>query len=409
MSDFEKPGDAYDVGIVTTLHGRPDQHQHRQVLRRGRAAWPANFWNDRQAWVYVNKTTATGLAYTESRPVTANTALSAGGTSTLTLGLNLDNSASTAWDKYTLVGKAGDLAAGRNNVYRLFNVVTPGHWVEQHLVKSFPQPVPFIGLNNASAMMVSNPVCMVVYHGAPADSPLATFRVNPNAGQILFDRPFIESINQPSDLQTGGAAVVQADDLVVLLAYSRGALSAVYPADVGGVPQYGGAAYTQAGLARTLYADVDSWQYEGNQAAMVSLAQMLWQSRCDTVVSGTVRYKGEYTTVLDPGIGHRLSFASNCGTTGDESLKRAPVRAVSVKLVWQGGGLLTTTDVSVSSRRDPRTSEGMYMHLSQFGSGASVLNGEGNWQEVNRKVMGENFGEGNWREYNKALKDEGKI
>jgi flagellar biosynthesis GTPase FlhF len=149
-----------------------------------------------------------------------------------------------------------------------------------------------------------------------------------------------------------------------------------------------------------LYADIDSWEYEGNQALMTDLAKMLWQSRCDTVISGTIRYKGEYTTVLDPGIGHKVSIASNCATTGDEGLN-APVRAVSVKYAYQGGGLLATTEIAVSSRRDPRTSEGMYMHLSQLGSGAQIR-GEGNADAWNRAAFGQNFGQGNWREVNAA-------
>lgn len=388
MDDFDKPGDAYDYGTVTTTGGPTTITVHSHD---GATAWPANFWSDREAWVYLQKATGTGLTYSESRPVTACTALTAGGTSVLTLGLDLDNSASTAWDTYTLVGKSGDLAAGRNNVYRLFDVVTPGNWIEQHLVKNFPQPVPFVGLNNAMVQLVSSPVCMVVYQGG--SSVPATFRVIPSTGQILFDRPYIEAINQAADLALGGAHVLQADDLVVLLAYSRGALSAPYPADVAGVPQYAGTAFSIAGLERTGWADVDSWRYKGNEALMVDMAKMLHQSRCDTVISGTVQYKGVYSTVLDPGTGHKLSFASVCGTTGDEALG-VPVRAVTVKYATGGGGLLATTEMAVSSRRDPRTSQGMYMHLSQFGSG--IANGaQGNADEANRAAFGQSFGEGN--------------
>lgn len=366
MADFEQPGDGYDYGTVTTTGGPTSI---TVGSHNGATTWAANFWSDRQAWVYLEKTTGTGLTYKESRPVTACTALTAGGTSVLTLGLALDNSATTAWDKYTLIGKAGDLSEGRNNVYRLFNVATPGNWIEKHLVKEFPQPVPFVGLNNASVQLISTPSCMVIYDGG--NSVPATFRVIPSTGQILFDRPYIESINQPQDLAAGGAAVKQADDLVVLLAYSRGALEAVYPPDVSGVPAYAGTAYTSAGLQRTLYADVDSWVYQGNHDAMTALAAMLHKTRADTVVAGSVRYKGVYADVLDVGAGHKLSFASPCGATGDEALD-VPVRAVTVRLNWQGGGLLATTEMQVSSRRDPRTSEGMYMHLSQFGTGVEL-------------------------------------
>jgi hypothetical protein len=125
---------------------------------------------------------------------------------------------------------------------------------------------------------------------------------------------------------------------------------------------------------------VDTWVYDGNRAAMTALAANLHKTRADTVISGTVRYKGTYADVLDLGVGHRLSFASVCGATGDESLQ-VPVRAVTVKLNWQGGGLLATTEMACSSRRDPRTSEGMYMHLSQFGSGYNTGGMGGNGGE----------------------------
>ena len=145
------------------------------------------------------------------------------------------------------------------------------------------------------------------------------------------------------------------------------------------------------------------WEYEGNQAhRCVDLAKMLWQVRCDTVVSGTVRYKGEYGAVLDPGIGHKVSIAWNCGVTGDESLN-APVRACSVKLAWQGGGLLMTTEDGAFPRGAmPRTSEGdVHAHLSQLGSGGS-FRGEGNADQWNRAAFGQDFGQGNYQQVNAA-------
>lgn len=363
-ADFATPGDAFDEGTVTTTGGPTSITVKSNSLTRN---WPTNFWNDRQAWIYLQSGSGTGLTYSEARPVSACTSLSAGGTATITLGYPLDNSGSGAWSTYQLIGKVAPLGSpgGRNNVYRLFNVVTPGHWIEQHLVKRFPQPVPFIGLNNSSAQLVNTPCCLVLLNLSGGSQ---SFRVNPTDGTVLFDRPIVETFNSQEALNLGGSAVTIPDEIYMMLAYSRGALQAIYPPDVGGVPQYAGTAYSAAGLQRTHTVDVETWAYKGNQATMVSFAQMMHQSMCDTVVEGAVRYQGQWTAVLDPTGGHRLCFAGNGYTTGDESLN-VPVRSVSFQLQSTGGGLQWTTELRVSSRRDPRTDEGFYQHLSQLGEG----------------------------------------
>ena len=51
MADFDHPGDAYDTGIVTTTGG-PTSVTVKS--NDGAAHWAANFWNDREAWVYLS-------------------------------------------------------------------------------------------------------------------------------------------------------------------------------------------------------------------------------------------------------------------------------------------------------------------------------------------------------------------
>jgi hypothetical protein len=378
-ADFAKPADAYDKGTVNSVLGPTSV---RVTSSSGTVHWPINFWSDRQAWIYLTKTTGTGLTYQESAPITACTAMVAGGTSDLTLGLTLDNQGASDYDAYTLIGKVAPAGSGRNNVWRLYNVVTPGNLVERHLVKRFPAPVPFVGLNGSMAMLTTSPVASIY---KSLSSYPATFRVMPDTGQVLFDRPVIELLNSQAALNIGGGSVTIYDDIWMLLAYSRGALTAPYPADVAGVPQYAGTSYSAAGLSRTLYADVDTWRYEGNQSTMVSFAQMVHGSVSDTVVEGTVKYKGYYTTVEDPTGGHKLNIAAAYYTTGDESLA-IPVRAVTYRYESAGGGLLYETEMRCTSRRDPRTDQGFYLHLSQLGTGgqfgamAGGLNPFGVWQ-----------------------------
>lgn len=226
---FTHPGDASDVGIVTTTGGPTSV-----TIRSGDGArtWPANFWNKRQAWLHLKKSTGLGLNYSVSVPVTACEAMTAGGTCELTLGVELENSASDAWDSYELIGTAAPLEdddgdTGLNNVWRLFNVVTPGGFVEQHLVTSSETPFPLYGLNNASVQLLNTPAALLV--GDDGGAIPATFKIIPEKGQILFDEPIVRGFTSAEDLAIGGAAVTPPADILVLLLYSRGALEAAYP------------------------------------------------------------------------------------------------------------------------------------------------------------------------------------
>jgi hypothetical protein len=379
-SQFSNPKGATDAGTVTTVGGPTSVTVQSSDATR---TWATNFWSGIQGWVILFKSSGAGaLTYTESRPVTACTSLAAAGTSTLTLGYNLDNSASGAYDSYQLIGLAPGLSAtsplGLNNVYRLFTVSDPGSTIKNHLVKKFPVAFPFQFANNLGVIETNYPIAQII--NGSGEGFNATFKVIPSTGQILFDRPVVEQLNSASVLATGGAGVVVPADIYAMLAYSRGALSAVYPPDSGG-PVYSGTAYTAANLQRTRYADYDSWGYEGNNALMVSLAQMSQQAVRDTVVTGRVLYKGAYTTVYDPSGGHLLNFAGATYTTGDESLN-IPVRSVRVTYQSSGGGNVYRTEMQCSTRRDPKTGESFYTHLSQMGSG-DMLSRMSEWNPFN--------------------------
>lgn len=371
-SDFAKPQGGYDSGTVNSVLSATSV---RVTSSDTALALASNYWSTIQAWVYLTKSSGTGLTYTESRPITASTSFSAGGTCDLTLGYALDNAGASAYDSYVIIGKLGTGAAsGLNNVYRLLDITDPGGQIANHLVRRFPVDVPFLSFNNASTVLTSVPMCQIIRNGVAYN---ATFKILPATGQVLFDRPYVEGLNSQAVLDVGGTGVVEPDDVYMLLAYSRGALTATYPPDSGG-PVYSGTAYTAAGLQRTRPVDVDSYAYEGNTTLMVSFAQMIQESIRDTVIEGTVSYKGAYTTVYDPTGGHKLNIAGNGYTTGDESIN-IPVRAVTVRYQNEPSGVLYTTDMQCSTRRDPRTGESFFQSLSQLGSGrvVSSFNGFG--------------------------------
>lgn len=182
-SGFTTPGDATDYGTVTTISGPTTITVRSDDPTR---TWPVNFWSKRGGWVQLRNMTAIGL---DNVPVPACTALTAGDTSTLTLNLPLENSASDAWETYQLVGRTGSLVddgsgTSLSKVWRLFDVVTPGGRVEEHPALSSPVPIPFYGLNNAGAVMIRTPAALLVKDGVTSPAP---FRVLPEAGRILFD------------------------------------------------------------------------------------------------------------------------------------------------------------------------------------------------------------------------------
>lgn len=364
-SDFTSPnGPSTDSGTVTGVTSATTVTIQSSNAAR---SWAANYWNGIQAWVYLTNTSGTGTTYQEARQVTACTALTAGGTCTLTLAYALSNSASSAYNGYQLIGTDPTLASGSlYDVWRLYNVSDPGSLIANHLVPSFPVQVPFIGWNGESATLTSSPTCQIV---GPNGAGPAQFYVLPNTGQVLFIRPVVEQLNSVSQLNSG--TYTTPSDVFMLLAYSRGALTTSYPAS-----GYGGTAYSQAGLQRTQTVDVYDWSYYGNSTVLNTYAQMLQVAVSNTLVEGPIQYRGLYTACQDPTGGHLMNVAGNGYTTGDESLN-IPVRAYSVRYLTEGGGLTYATSLRCSTRQDPRTGASQYDHLSVLGSALRFGVGEG--------------------------------
>jgi len=368
-ADFAQPGDAYMTGPVVQILG---PNLVRLKATNPAATFGTNFWSGRQANLYLFNSGGTGITFQESKPVTANTAMAAGGTSDVTVGLDLNNSATHAYDSYKLIGSYAPLGSGgndRNNVFRLFNVTDPGGIIAQHLVKKFPVPVPFANYSRSSESLVSYPV-MVIVKGLVTYQ--ATFRILPAQGQILFDNPVVASLNSQSALNAGGSGLVLPDDVYGLLAYSRGVLSTAYPPDVAGVPKFAGEAFDKYGYRYTQTVDVDNWQYAGNQAEINEYAQMIWQSTNQTVYEGPVHYNGAYTPAFDPGTGLTIVICGNGYMTGYEGVN-VTVRGCTVKC-YQNGPLLYSTAMQCSSRRNPRTGDQLYVHPAALGSGRPDLN-----------------------------------
>jgi hypothetical protein len=339
----------------------------------------ANYWDTVVGWIYLQYSVGSGLAYTESRAITASTATTTG-VYTVTVNFALTN---TTYDSYQIIGTAVPLAdGGLSLVWRLYNVTDPGGQIANHLVRQFPVPVPFIttqaGGGSNGGTLTSYPIALVTVNtndgvGTITEGVSVPFTVLPATGQILFTRPVVELSNTPAILATGGAGVVAPANIFCMLAYSRGALETVYPPNVSGAPQFSGTAFTVNGLERTQFVDIPDWTYFGDVSVLSSLAQMLQASVCNTVIEGPLRYYGLNSTFFSPTGGSTpgwlLNVHGNGYTTGLESVN-IPVRRFTLRYLADGdGGLNYVSDFSVSSRLDPRTGPSYYDHLNVLGKG----------------------------------------
>lgn len=309
------------------------------------ANWPADYFDQtdvgRHGTLVLSSDTVIGVNQAWSARVVANTALSAGGTSTLTLDSAMALP-STAYSTYRLTGVSG----GANRVYREYQAVDTATGAA--LVNYFPYPMAYRNSDGSSATLTSVPTATICKSAdGSGNPPYITvpmgLTVDPTSGTIL--------LNKPSALvfSPDGVTPVPADDVQAFLAVANGALTAVYPPDSGG-PVYAGTSYTVEGIQRTKVVTVNDWTDPGNQANMAAFAQTLWYALSNTVVEGPIPYYGLLESVLTPGVS--INIAGDTYTTGWEAMA-APIVEVEVKFNELGGDTLYDTTIHVSNRRAP--------------------------------------------------------
>jgi len=337
-SDYSQPnqyGTAQDAGTCTC-----SDTEHIVVTSSNTAeTWAANYWGqgagEAQGYVIV---TADALAsdvyqfYTAR--VVSNTALTAGGTSTLTLDRPLPV---TTYTSYQLFG----LDAGENIVGRRYKVTNSAIAAAMQL--AFPYPVPYLYAGGASAEMVSTPIGTVMWgsSGTPPDYTTVSdgISLDPDNGLIYFAKPTqvcVGGLNTP---------VTWATNVQAFIPVAIGTLQAWAPTST----TYSGTLYTVEGIERTKIVTVSDWIDYSNQDNMNTFASELLDAIQDVVVEGTVPYYGLDATFLTPG--QAISIAGNGYTTGWESLA-LPV--VSVEIAFRcgpEGGTNYEMSLGVSNRR----------------------------------------------------------
>lgn len=299
------------------------------------ATWAADFWDQTEVGahgvVVLTSDSLSGVQQRHTSRIVANTALTAGGTSTLTLETAAP---STAFDAYEIFGQAG----GAANVYRKYEVTNT--YAAAHLVSYFPYPVAARNSANTAATLTTTPIATVLRNGVSVPIGITIDSAN---GVIYTDKPTALVFS------ADGTTAVAPDDVQCLLPVVVGTQTAVYPADSGGSPVYSGTCYSVEGISRTKFVTVNDWRDPANQTNMNTYAQELWGALSDTVTEGTVVHHDRLDAALVPG--RRVNVDASY-TTGWESIE-CPIVSVDLDVNEADGATSYTTTLHCSSRRAP--------------------------------------------------------
>jgi hypothetical protein len=307
-----------------------------------KANWIADYWDQsatgRHGVIVLRSDVITGYTQEFTARIVANTSLSPGGTSTMTL----DTPApATSYTSYQLYGTSG----GASLVYRQYQVTNAQ--IAAQMTNLFPYPVAYRNSDGTAATLTSTP-CGTVFYSASGNAPFEQsgigIRVDPSSGTILTAKPtcLVFSAN--------GTTIVPVDDLQVFIPVNTGALSATYPPDSGGSPTYSGTAFSVLGIARTKTITVPDWRDSSNAANMLVLAEEFLDSVKDVVHEGTISYHGLLSSVLLAGVA--VNISGNGYSTGWSSLA-LPVIAVDLEYRERGGATSYVTTLTFSNRRAP--------------------------------------------------------
>lgn len=378
LYDFLYPPNAFSTGIVnsntsTTLTITSDDPLEH---------WGVNYWSGIQAEVDAIDTISVNIDGHNWRRIISNTALTAGGTSVLTVDRAMTSS---TFDRYAIRGQPS-ATSGVYREYTLFNT-----YVAQHLQHRFNHSFPW-SPSQGTLMQTLFPqavICMTPAVGGasivqwPLDFEIIPFDGTTD-GRIRFYVPTVTVVpqNDQNALVTGGAAVTPPTDIIAMLPYSRGTLQAQAPSS-----GYAGTAYTRFNVQRTLYRDYPTWLDRADITSLTTLAGQILDTVSNVVQEGSVTYLGKYSTALVGGSWPiSLSLAKDDATIGFESMA-APVRQMSIE--WpQSGASPWVTRLSFSTRRQIYSGDRLYVHpmfaeggffggMSQIMSpGAPVMGGE---------------------------------
>jgi hypothetical protein len=408
LTYFTAPKGATDYGTVTaTTSTSATLQSHDNTV-----TWATNFWSNNNATITLIDSLASGINQFESRLVTSNNAMSAGGTSTV----NWDSTwpiTGASYDMYRITGGSG----GLNDTWRTYTPREPSTgatglstFVGSHLVTRSAHAVQVANAQQSFGQYFTT--ATIKGGSLGQEMPLAVQAV-PSEGIFRFAQPTVQVFGQTSDLNSGSPTTVAKGlpiDVVIYALYSRGPLSVVVPPDVAGVPQYEGTAFTEDNIELTKYLDFPQWLWVNDTTSFETLAQQV----LDTIKNVEVDLDiGWYVTPDGPvpawdflSFGYCLNV-DIAGQTSPWSSINAPVRTIGMKWDWTGQGTQVLS-LHASTRRRAFAGFDLYIH-PEFAQGSPLAgafgSAEGNYQQFNQMlgIDTNRAQQGNYQQMNDAI------
>lgn len=324
---------AASMSSTTTIAVTSDDASH---------VWAANYWDQTSTGVKgtinLEDTALTGVTMTWTSRIVANTALTAGGSSTITIDTPAPH---TGYDRYTITGAT----SGASLVWRQYQIVDTD--LRERIVNQSTYPQAVIN-GGGGATLTSTPIGLVFWSQAgdgtrPFNAFPLPFTYDRGSGNLVFAAPTFTVAN-----------AAEPDDIWAYLPVNTGPNQVASPVDVSGVPQYDGTSHTVEGLADTLVVTMPDWRDPGQLSQVQAFADDLLKSVKDGVIEGSVEYHGFYAAALPFGIALNIAGAA---TTGWED---AALPVVGVDVAWSQGPEDYMTTMSVSNRKGHYSAE-MFM------------------------------------------------
>ena len=363
LTDFTKTSEAQSVGSITATSGDTVTVDPSDNSR----TWTANHWaGEREGQVYLQSTTIPGIDNWAYREIVSNTALTAGGTSVLTLG----EPVGAGYTTYKIFGKL----LVREHVWRRYKAVDAAF--EGKLRTKFNKPVTYAFANGSAAIGgIEWPMAFLLH-------PDGNFRytepcfVDQGKSRVWFSKPIVThaALGNTTAQLNAGTVNTQPYDVVFVVPVSMGFLEAIYPPNSGANPVYSGLAKDWYSIDRTKILLVPDWSDPSKAAKMLQLAEETHKLISSPVVSGSVTLLGFRAHECVPP-GRRLTLSAKYGAGGaaidmgryDEAL----LSIESVSIIW-GGAAGMQTSLSVTSANNGSENLDTYMHYLD-GSGVGNL------------------------------------
>ncbi len=304
------------------------------------------------AMIVVFSDIIAGVTQSFTARVTANTAGSSGGTSTLSVDQTFPGVTYNSYYLYVL-------STSGNIVWRRYYVVN--RTIAAQMQQSFPYPFAYRNSDGTAAMLTTAPICVVEWgSGGYSWSGNVGISLDPVGGVI--------TTMQPTAIVNGNS-VTKPSNVTVIIPVANGDLQVIAPAT-----GYAGTLYTVEGIARTKTITVREWTDYGQTVNLQVYCNEQFDALKDVVVEGRLPYLGLPTTYLAPG--NAVSITGSSFTTGYESLA-LPVASVEVEFQWGQAGTSYLTQLGLSNRK-ARYSAAVFMRPpvtgQQFGASSEQAN-----------------------------------